>query len=33
MISILLHYYRHEPSVEMFFQEPGDDLGFPEEPF
>src|SRR5260370_56237 len=33
MISVLLHYYRHEPSVEMFFLEPGDDLGFPEEQF
>ena len=31
MISVLLHYYRHEPSVEMFFLEPGDDLGFPED--
>lgn len=33
MISVLLHHYRHEPSVELFFLEPGDDLGFPEEQF
>ena len=33
MISTLLHHYRHEPSDEMFFLEPGDDLGFPEEQF
>jgi len=32
MISALLHH-RDEPSVEMFFLEPGDDLGFPEEQF
>src|SRR6185437_5987861 len=28
MISALLHSYGHEPSVTMFFLEPGDDLGF-----
>jgi hypothetical protein len=30
MISSLLHQYSREPSVEMFFLEPGDNLGFPE---
>jgi hypothetical protein len=33
MISALLHHCRHESSVEMFFLEPGDDLGFKEEQF
>ncbi len=33
MISVLLHHFRHQPSVEMFFLEPDDDLGFPEEKF
>jgi hypothetical protein len=30
MISGSLDYYKREPSVEMYFLEPGDDLGFPE---
>lgn len=33
MISVNLHHYKHEPSVDMYFLEPGDDLGFPEEQF
>jgi hypothetical protein len=33
MISALLHSCGREPSVEMFFAEPGDDLGFPEDEF
>ena len=33
MISVDLHHYKHEPSVEMYFLEAGDDLGFPEEQY
>ena len=33
MISVNLHYWKNEASVTMFFEEPGDDLGFPEEAF
>jgi hypothetical protein len=33
MISVTLHYWKNEPSSTMFMDEPGDDLGFPEEAF
>ena len=31
MISATLHYWKNEPASIMFLEEPGDDLGFPEE--
>ncbi|MFY9724250.1 MAG: hypothetical protein WB579_11260 [Bryobacteraceae bacterium] len=31
MISALLQHYKREPSVDLFWLEQGDDLGFPEE--
>ena len=33
MISVTLHYWKQEPATAMFLNEPGDDLGFPEEAF
>jgi len=30
-ISALLHAYKRDRSLDLFWEEPGDDLGFPEE--